>query len=102
MAAGRWTVTGAGHDRRLDVVLNDRDFAEDMYEIRENGHFISRHTYEHQAEAAVRQLLADGVEIGQRTPSPTPAASTPLCSTGPAGAIGRRACRRDSRREGRA
>ncbi|MFD4397830.1 hypothetical protein [Kitasatospora sp. NPDC058478] len=73
VAAGRWSVTGAGHDRRLDVTLNDRDFPSEMYEIRENGHFISRHRYEHQADAAVRQLLADGVEIGERTPEPTPA-----------------------------
>ncbi|WP_043475190.1 hypothetical protein [Kitasatospora sp. MBT66] len=73
--AGRWSVTGTGNDRCLDVVLNTTDFASDMYEIRENGHFVSRHPYRHQTEAAVRQLLADGVEIGQRTPGPTPAAS---------------------------
>lgn len=73
---GRWTVTGSGHDRRLDVTLNTTDFAAEMYEIRENGHFVSRHRYRHHADAAVRQLLADGVEIGERTPGPTPAAST--------------------------
>ncbi|MFJ5233988.1 hypothetical protein ACIQBJ_29305 [Kitasatospora sp. NPDC088391] len=73
VGAGRWTVTGSGHDRRLEVALNERDFATDMYEIRENGHFVSRHPYRHQAGAAVRQLLADGVEIGERTPDPTPA-----------------------------
>ncbi|MFJ7275294.1 hypothetical protein [Kitasatospora sp. NPDC098663] len=73
VSAGRWTVTGSGHDRRLDVVLNTTDFAQDQFEIRENGHFISRHPYRHQTEAAVRQLLADGVEIGQRAPGPTPA-----------------------------
>ncbi|MFJ2775720.1 hypothetical protein [Kitasatospora sp. NPDC087315] len=76
VGAGRWTVTGSGHDRQLDVTLNDRDFAHDPYEIRENGHFISRHPYRHQADAAVRQLLADGVEIGDRTPEPTPASPT--------------------------
>ncbi|MGW2539365.1 hypothetical protein ACWC5I_00455 [Kitasatospora sp. NPDC001574] len=77
VAAGRWTVTGSGHDRRLEVTLNTTDFGTEMYEIRENGHFISRHRYEHQADAAVKQLLADGVEIGERTPGPTPAASAP-------------------------
>ncbi|MCX4751470.1 hypothetical protein OG455_39230 [Kitasatospora sp. NBC_01287] len=76
VSAARWSVTGTGNDRRLDVVLNTTDFASDMYEIRENGHFVSRHPYRHQTEPAVRQLLADGVEIGQRTPGPTPAAST--------------------------
>ncbi|MFF4922881.1 MULTISPECIES: hypothetical protein [unclassified Kitasatospora] len=85
VGADRWSVTGSGHARRLDVTLNDRDFATDMYEIRENGHFHSRHPYPHQTEAAVRQLLADGVEIGLWTPGPTPAASTRSCSTGSAG-----------------
>ncbi|MFJ7277902.1 radical SAM protein [Kitasatospora sp. NPDC098663] len=75
-SASRWTVTGSGHDRRLDVTLNTTDFSADMYEIRENGHFISRHPYRHQTEAAVRQLLADGVEIGERAPGPTLVAST--------------------------
>ncbi|MFI2609686.1 hypothetical protein [Kitasatospora sp. NPDC018619] len=79
VAAGRWNVTGSGHDRRFDVVLNDRDFAQEMYEIRENDHFHSRHRYRHQAEAAVKQLLADGVEIGERTPGPTPTATVSLC-----------------------
>ncbi|MFI1521632.1 hypothetical protein [Kitasatospora cineracea] len=74
VSAGRWTVTGAGHDRRLDVTLNTTDFASDMYEIRENRCFVSRHPHRHQAEAALRQLLADGVEIGERAPGPTPAA----------------------------
>ncbi|MER8099304.1 hypothetical protein [Kitasatospora sp. NPDC094016] len=35
-----------------------------------------RHPYRHQTEAAVRQLLADGVEIGERAPGPTLVAST--------------------------
>ncbi len=82
---GRWTVTGADHDRRLDVTLNTTDFAHDSYEIRENGHFHSRHPCLHQTEAAVRQLLADGVEIGERTPGPTPAASTEPAAVVPAG-----------------
>ncbi|MER7705437.1 hypothetical protein ABTX81_21415 [Kitasatospora sp. NPDC097605] len=73
--AGRWTVTGSGHDRRLVVTLNTTDFAHDSYEIRENGYFISRHRYRHHAEAAVQQLLADGVEIGPPTPGPTPPCS---------------------------
>ncbi|MGW3073283.1 hypothetical protein [Kitasatospora sp. NPDC001132] len=83
MSADRWSVTGSGHDHRLDVALNDRDFAEDMHEIRENGHFISRHRHRRrrQAEATVRQLLADGVEIGERTPGPAPAASARRCPT---------------------
>ncbi|MFF4815058.1 hypothetical protein ACFY2K_10775 [Kitasatospora sp. NPDC001309] len=85
VGAGRWSVTSADHDRRLNVVLNDRDFATDMYEIRENGHFISRHPDCHHAEATLRQLLADGVEVGERTPEPTPAASTHRCSTSLAG-----------------
>ncbi|MFF0393259.1 hypothetical protein ACFYS8_31860 [Kitasatospora sp. NPDC004615] len=41
------------------------------------------HPYRHQTEAAVRQLLAEGVELGPRTPDPTPAASTRSCSTAP-------------------
>lgn len=90
VGAGRWAVTGSGHDRRLEVTLNDRDFAAEMYEIRENGHFISRHSYRHQADAAVKQLLADGVEIGEPTPEPTPAPQettppTHQCATAPAG-----------------
>ncbi|WP_406111225.1 hypothetical protein [Kitasatospora purpeofusca] len=85
VGAGRWTVTGSGHDRRLDVTLNTTDFAAEMYEIRENGHFVSRHRYRHHADAAVRQLLADGVEIGERTPGPTPAASTEPDPAAPAG-----------------
>ncbi|MFJ5924794.1 hypothetical protein ACIQF6_19550 [Kitasatospora sp. NPDC092948] len=97
--AGRWTVTGAGHHRRLEVTLNERDFAQDMYEIRENGHFHSRHPYRHQAEAAVRQLLADGVELGVRTPEPTPAASTRPCQTSPVGR-GHQAPPRSTRTEG--
>ncbi|MFE2107429.1 hypothetical protein ACFXAF_16350 [Kitasatospora sp. NPDC059463] len=72
VGAGRWTVTGAGHDRRLDVTLNTTDFAHDSYEIRENGHFHSRHRYRHQVDAAVQQFLADGVDIGPLTPGPTP------------------------------
>ncbi|MEV7928612.1 hypothetical protein [Kitasatospora sp. NPDC088779] len=85
VAAGRWSVTGAGHDRRLDATLNTTDFAAEMYKIRENGYFISRHPYEHQADAAVRQLLADGVEIGERTPEPTPASPTQRAVDTPAG-----------------
>ncbi len=90
VGAGRWTVTGSGHDRHLEVTLNTTDFAADMYEIRENGHFISRHPYRHQADAAVRQMLADGVEIGERKPEPIPAphTATPAshrCATSPAG-----------------
>ncbi|MFJ4674959.1 hypothetical protein [Kitasatospora sp. NPDC088783] len=76
-AAGRWTVAGAGHDHRLDVTLNQRDFATDMNEIRENGCFTSRH----QAEAAARHLLAEGVEIGVRASGPTP--THPYGSTRP-------------------
>ncbi|MFG2911294.1 hypothetical protein ACGF0D_00140 [Kitasatospora sp. NPDC048298] len=30
------------------------EFAEAMYEVRENGHFVSRRRYRHQTEAAVR------------------------------------------------
>ncbi|WP_328953645.1 hypothetical protein [Kitasatospora purpeofusca] len=90
VATGRWSVTGAGHSRRIDVTLNERDFAHDSYEIRENGYFVSRHRYRHHADAAVRQLLADGVEIGPVAPGPTPSPpnTTPTtrpCTTGPAG-----------------
>ncbi|MFJ8443799.1 ATP synthase subunit B family protein [Kitasatospora griseola] len=85
VSAGRWTVTGTGHDRRFQVTLNDRDFAADMYEIRENSHFHSRHRRERQARAAVKQLLADGVVLGEPTPGPTPAADIRRRVTSPAG-----------------
>ncbi|WP_189272041.1 hypothetical protein [Kitasatospora griseola] len=85
VGASRWTVTGAGHHRRFEVTLNEADFTQDMYEIQENDHFLSRHPHRHQTEAAVRQPLADGVELGQPTPGPTPTAPARPCSTGPAG-----------------